>query len=1097
MKIMYKFVKIAGIIILSTILFMLITVVLAKIFEDKLASFTIKKLESEINAPMSIGKVSLIPLFSFPRLSAEINKLYIGDPQSQKSDSLFFINSLKVGLDSWDLLFGVYTIDKVEISGLDFEYTIDKSGKSNIDFLIDAVVDTNTEDSNDTVATHIDFSAEKFKLENIHISYYDSLTNIGSHVTIPEITIKATSKNNNNRGKTNGSFVLSHCVFKDTKVDQMESCIVTFDLEYKNNEALIKKLSISSEGIVLDVEGVVSNRDGLGLNANIDVNNIDFNILKKYSPNQYIDLLEDTNLAQMASLSLDLNLDYKDENIDIKKLILHSEGVDLGVVGTLNNSDTLSIDANVESLRLDFDILKKYVPAQYFKEYGIIDIGGIIDVSAKIAGKYADSTLLPVVDANANFKNIRIQSIDYPQIDAINLTSHITTGEKSDLSEASVNITNAEIISPNSYVQIEGSVVGTENPKYNISLKLDINLVEFEKLIPDSLAKYIEGNIAASISTSGTLPDKITDDFMDYLLDNSTVSLYVNEVSALVSDSLQVDGFSAYVNYLPQESGVKRIQINQLNLKSKALNVNLQNTSLSAIISGKVTDLVHMGVKLKSFNIQNDNSLITGSGEIVNFENPEFDINTTIDLELEELMPFMPDSLIKNMTGTIKANIKSQGKINPDSLDSQILPIVFENSSFDFTLNNINLVFPDSVMNVDSISAHIGLENDMLTIDNFLATYNGLKIEMDSSKVHNIYKAVMLNQKEELYVNTHVKFGDIFFDNFKHLMAVGAMNTDADTVVANANKTVDTTITIEPRNWIYLMHGSVSVNSIIVDSVALDDFNINRLHIDDMSLLFKFSDSSYILDQFKFNMFEGEINNSLHYKVRDDGTQSVSTHNIIHNMNIRTMLRDMDNFGMDSLITFENISGLFSTDINTFVPIDDSVKLNKMMVSGEIALEKGGVYNFAPAEQISKFTSIKELDNIQFKTLRSNIFMFKNKLYVPRTNIVSNALDIVAFGMQNLDGDSEYHMEIHLSNILFGKSKRRNKKQEKGGEEINKETLKKSSQKIKYYVIDGKSKVGRDSKESRNEIMNKIRVQNKMLNFIFFPKNIHYNTELE
>jgi len=75
MKILYKALKITGIITLSIVIFMIITVVLAKIFEDKLASFTIMKLEKKINAPLSVGKVSLIPLFSFPHISAEIHKL--------------------------------------------------------------------------------------------------------------------------------------------------------------------------------------------------------------------------------------------------------------------------------------------------------------------------------------------------------------------------------------------------------------------------------------------------------------------------------------------------------------------------------------------------------------------------------------------------------------------------------------------------------------------------------------------------------------------------------------------------------------------------------------------------------------------------------------------------------------------------------------------------------------------------------------------------------------------------------------------------------------------------------------------------------------
>ncbi len=195
MKILKKFLKIVGIITFSIILLMIITVVVAKIFEDELASFTIETLETEINAPMSIGKVSLVPLFSFPRLSAEINELYIGDPKSQNNDTIFFINSLKVSLDSWDLIKGVYTIDKMEISGLDFEYTVDKNGKSNIDFIINTFVDTSeVAVSTDTAATPLNLDVEILKLQNINIKYYDSLTITGAQITVPEIFIKAKTK---------------------------------------------------------------------------------------------------------------------------------------------------------------------------------------------------------------------------------------------------------------------------------------------------------------------------------------------------------------------------------------------------------------------------------------------------------------------------------------------------------------------------------------------------------------------------------------------------------------------------------------------------------------------------------------------------------------------------------------------------------------------------------------------------------------------------------------------------------------------------------------------------------------------------------------
>lgn len=1088
MKLLYKFLKITGLIIISLILFMIITVVAAKIYEDKLASFTIGKLENEINAPMSIGKVSLNPLFSFPRLTAEINQLYIGEPQSPNSDTLFFINSLKVGLDSWDLIHGIYTIDELEISGLDFEYTIDKSGKSNIDFIIDALNDTSTESIADTSATNLDLSAEKFQLENIHISYYDSLSDIGSQIDIPEITIKVKTNYDNYKGEANGSFTLSHCQLEDTKVDQIESCRLTFDLEFENNETKINQLNINSEGIVLGINGAVSDNDNIGIDVIIDAYTLDLNILKKYAPEEYISSLNNTSLPQIEPIRLDLNADYNDEKLELNKLELESNGIHLGLKGVFIDRDIITVDAVVQSLRLDLNVMEKYLPSDYMKQYGILDIEGIMDISGSIKGDMADSTMIPVIDAQVNLNDIKILSIDYPQIDTLKLKAHINTGHKMDMSEASIRIYNHELISPLSHIQMNGSFTDFQNPKYHINSISDLNAAEFENLIPDDFAKNMSGNIVAEVNTSGIVPEKYTDDFIDAMMDRTTVSLHFKEFSAILFDSIPVAHFSSQINYTPHKSKTKEIQIEQLSLKSDAFNINLNNSSLSTLLNGKLSDPVHMGAQINSFIIQNGGNKITGSGEINNFENPEFKIKTNITLQFDELMPFIPDSMVKDMTGLAHAYITSQGKVNLDSLDSQFMHILFEKSSFDLKLNNIAMTFPDSTMNMDGISAQIYLEKDSLIINHFSANYNGLQLVMDSSKIVNFYKAVLLNQKEELYVHSNIKIGDIIYDDFKHLMALGD---------SEAEKHSQENTPQAKQNWTYLIHGSASVNSVIIDSMLLDDFNINRLHIHDMSSLFKFTDSSYILDQFKFKVFEGEMNNSVHYKLRKDGTQSVSTHNTVSNMNMRTLLQDMDNFGLDSLISYKNISGLLSVDINTFVPIDDSVRIDKMMISGDVKLEQGGVYDYPPAQEISKFTSIKELDNIQFKTLRSNIFMFKNKLYVPRTDIVSNALDIAAFGMQSLEGDSDYHMEMHLSNILFGKSKKRNKKQNESGEEIDKKSLKKSSRKIRYAVTDGKSKVGLDTKEKREDMMNKIRVQKKMLDFIFFPKNIHYNTNPE
>ncbi len=1091
MKVLKKILKITGITLGAIVVLMILSVILAKVFESELASFAVEKLEGEIDAPMSVGKVSLIPLFSFPRISAEIEDLWIGDPKSKNRDTLLFIQSLKVGLDSWDLINGNYKVEKAEVSGLDFDYAVDKSGKSNIDFLMYAFVDTTAvspEIPEDSTAAPLNFALEKCKLQNIRIHYTDSLSNMAALLDIPEINLKAKTKNDIIKGKAEGNFVVSQCFMESTKLDLMEACTVNFDVEIDDTDISIQNMQLSSEGINLSMIGALQLNDTLVMDASLKANTLDLGILKKYIPDEYLDIFDGNNPGKIEPLNLNLNLAYADEYAKINKMELRTKGLDLGFEGTLGLSDTLTVDADFSINTLNLDILKKYIPKLYLDEYGINDLGGIAEIYAKIKGQYADSTLLPLVDATINFKNIRLQSRDYPEIKKLDMAAQITNGVKASLSEAKVKLTNLEIFTPQSSMKIQGTVYGIETPIYSINTSLDINLAEFKNYIPDSLAKNPKGQIIASMQTSGTLPKTIPDDFADYVLDRTTLSITASDMSATLMDSLQIDNFSIRFSYLPQNAASKKIQINSLDLKSEPLHLNLQNSSMTAILIGKLTDPEKLAVKLPFFKIQNGSNAISGSADIKNFDAPEFDVKTKINLDLAELMVFAPDSLIENMTGTIEAQIQSAGKINLDSLEAQMYPLLFENSSFDLSFDNLNFSFADTMMNIGDISAHLNMKNDLLKIDDFSATYNGLTFAMDSTLVQNIYKAYLLNQKEELYVKTHIRCGDIFYKDFEWLMT-------EDTTTAQL-ETDTLTTPEEPQNWTFLIHGTAAVNSFIMDSTIMEGYKINRLHLHDISTLFKLTDSAYIFDQFKFKAFEGETNNAFHYRLREDGTESVSSRHTIKKMNIHTLLRDMDNFGMDSIISYNNLSGLVSSDFDMFIPIDDSVLLDKMMLSVDLTLEEGGVYDYPPAQEMSKFTRIKELDNIQFKTLRSNLFLFKNKMYVPRTNIVSNALDIAAFGMQSMDYDYDYHLEIHLSNILFGKSKKRNKKQAKGGDEIDAKSLKKSSHKIRYADVGGDSKVGIDTKAAREDMMNKIRVQQKMLDFIFFPKNIHYETDV-
>lgn len=238
------------------------------------------------------------------------------------------------------------------------------------------------------------------------------------------------------------------------------------------------------------------------------------------------------------------------------------------------------------------------------------------------------------------------------------------------------------------------------------------------------------------------------------------------------------------------------------------------------------------------------------------------------------------------------------------------------------------------------------------------------------------------------------------------------------------------------------------------------------------------------------------MNSSVRYSLKSDNRSVIETKHTIEKMDIHKLLSDFNNFEdfYEPSIKAENLSGLFSTEFYSRINmVGDSIIQDDIRVTGTINLEEGGVYDFEPASNLSKFTGIKELDNIKFKTLDSKIFIFKSAIFVPETSIASNAINIGAYGMQSFGEDYEYHLEIKLSDILFGKSKKQRRKESKAGEDFEDD---RNMRQIVVYSIDGKNKNGFDNESLQGAMKNKIVLQQKILDFRFSPRLVNFDTKV-
>jgi hypothetical protein len=817
----------------------------------------------------------------------------------------------------------------------------------------------------------------------------------------------------------------------------------------------------------LDMKGKIANENYSG---NIE------GILKLSDCN-----FKNTNLDRLDEATINFQMDYENDTLRIKRLEAKTDGASFDITGKMAFLNHLFIDLDFATQQLETEKLIKYVPDELISNYDIIELRGLLSASGRVKGVLSDS-VVPAMEINFNFKNGFAKIKDYPAFKNIGFEGHATNGNEQNLKTTTATFGSFHAETDSSAADMVFSLSNFEQPEFTLNSKLKINVEEFKNHIPDTLIQNISGKITAQIKAKGIIPDSINSDFIDYMADNISANISFDNFN-IEKDSIKLHHLSGNLVFNQGE-----ITMNDIKLWLPDYDLNLTNISFDAEFTGTINHPQNLAIHFKSFFGETPQGNVRGSATINNIEHPSFVIDAHTTLYLDQLQQYLPDTLIKNISGTIEAEISSFGTINPDSIEKQIETIIYKQSTITAEAKNVSATLTDTLFNFTGLNALATFKNDTLLISKINGNIARTRFSLDSAKMVNLYKAFLKNGHEKIIAQGNLKLGAIDFINLAPLIpGETPQNISSESNLANSqeNKQVQD---IEKRNFSFEIKGKVSAES----------FKHEKIRLDNISAKFNFSDSVYIVDQLKTDAFDGSANSSLRYSNVADGRQIINIKSSINRMDIKKLLFAFDNFGQDSLITHENISGLFSANMHSrFVFVADTLVPADMRMKAAVTLENGRLVNYQPAMDVANFTGIKELDNIDLKTLKSNIFLFKNQLYVPITDVVSTSLDFSTFGMQSLEENYEYHIQLRLGDVLTGKSKQLIERQSKSGDEVSGDEMDKNTIKIIYANMDGKQKTGFATKKAQRSMELKIQVQEKMLDLIFHPAIVSFETGVE
>ncbi len=1035
MKIVKKALKILSITLLSVVLFVGLLFFVAKLAENKITTLALERVSKVIKAPVKINNVSFTLLRRFPLATIEFSGVHLGgNLYGDFTDTTLQANDTLVNIGS--IYFSVKTKPLLD---------------SKFDIVRIEFVDANL----------------NYRIDSVGRTCYDFLMDT---TAVPE---------------------------PETPVDTAPTPLDVLLRELHLKNVVCRYIDEQS-----NIKATVALPD-MTINGKIEGEKYSGAVKGNLELTQCA--MEGYNLHLMRKTAVDFEVEYQNDSVVIDKMLINTDGAQFKLIGGVSLLGTMPSKLSFEAIDLNFTELLKYAPDTLLPYFGVQQFGGIMNVSANIEGNLTDSTALPFYSAQLKFEQGVAALSGYPVLTNMAFNGTVTNGALKNNATTSAVFNKFHVETGTSKVDLSFAISNLDHLNYSVNTNLNLNLTDFKSLVPDTLIQQLNGQLSVKLQTNGVLPDSIDDAFTNYVLDHLKMDIAARNFN-ITMDSLEVKNMSADFSYHN-----RAVNLSGFNVHLPTYNVRLKNTGLNLKFWGDISQMATMGADIQHFNLETDSCKVSGSAWVHNLDRPNYRLKTSVNLNLAELAKFVPDTVVTAMNGIVKLDMETYGTVHPDSISQQINKLVFEQSRFNLAFNNINVEMPDTLMQVQRMSGAIKLDSDTLTVNKFGGTVAGIDFFIDSTYVSNLYKAYLLGLPNfNLIMETNVHLGTFNYamlDAFAGTDTVAADTTGTEMADATAPEAAEPiavtdstkTDSIAPPLLPdfkamgiphFLIRGKFSMDRVVYDK------NI----IDNISTLFRFSDSLYVMDQFLFETSGGKFNTSVKLDARNWEQPVVDIKNYISGLDLQKLLELNDNFG-DTLLTSDKVSGILTSELHARAfYVNGNWPNERIRAKGHFKLENGKIYNYPPLAELSKslklFGGLDELDRLDFSTLTTSLFIFKDKIYIPKTDVVTSAVDLSAFAMQSFKEDYEYHIEVFLKDVLVGKSKKlmeaQAKQNKKDGTPVERSGLKLVSMKI------GKeSKNGFDSETLRKKFASELNKQQGFLNIAFNPSLVNFSTNID
>ncbi|MEX2379457.1 MAG: AsmA-like C-terminal region-containing protein, partial [Vicingaceae bacterium] len=429
--------------------------------------------------------------------------------------------------------------------------------------------------------------------------------------------------------------------------------------------------------------------------------------------------------------------------------------------------------------------------------------------------------------------------------------------------------------------------------------------------------------------------------------------------------------------------------------KDAANNLTFANSSLKGQISnGAANKAASSQIVLNWFSTELNKGKIEGKLNIENFIQPHYSFSGTMAVKLADAAALFKWNDLKKAEGSIASKLQLSGSLQ--STETYTLKDWKRSKvSGDISLNDIAFYYGNGPQYFNNIRGNFKLDNNNVEVKSMHAAVNQSAFEL-KGRFNNLI-GYLLEEDENIMIDAALSSSAIRLEDF----LLSGQDEDTSTFQ----------LEISPRINLYLQTE--------IDYLSFKTFELNRLMGQ-----FVVRNEQIDFRNIHFESNGGEVDGELF--IRENGSKLNTFAKLdFKAINIQSLFQSFNNFGQESLMA-ENINGKASATIDYSCVWSKSLlaDLNSLKIESNLFIENGELINYKPLESLSKFVELEELKHIRFKHLNNHILIKDRKVFIPRFDVNSSALNVGIAGSHSFDNEIDYKFTLLLNEILGKKAKK-------------------------------------------------------------------------